>query len=461
MPEKALNGFQACGISPFDPQVFTEKDFAAVLPTEQNTSPEENAGNGQDTADAPDPPMISQPSEESANQRPFGESANAEISAEAESTNKPLLDSTNGGSLNRSSSNQEEGKQDPQPTDSSSYDKENELRSERGGRRINPSEMKTVPAVGDGRCLFRSLIIGMDQNLQLCQRDEDGRPTNLTLAIRERSQSDELRARVISYMCENIDDYSVLEGDAINADLPQRLHYSSVNDRILAMADPLAMPGELELISTAKVLHRPIFVVNIDGVVISHYDINGSLGDAPLYVQFESVGEDVGHYDCLIHTGCFEQCQSSTDRSLDQPKQSESQHNLSSIIQGISPIPKRLPAKKRVRKVETAAILTSSPYKNALQEKATKRRPQKKAKRINDPSNKKRARKCKKKVTPIHDSSSEEEDWPCLICAEPYSRTRPGETWVECQVCRNWAHEECTPGSAQFICPNCDSDDSC
>ena len=53
-------------------------------------------------------------------------------------------------------------------------------------------------------------------------------------------------------MCENIDNYSMLEGDAINADLPRRLRYSSVNDRILAMADPTAMPGELELISTAK-----------------------------------------------------------------------------------------------------------------------------------------------------------------------------------------------------------------
>ena len=101
--------------------------------------------------------------------------------------------------------------------------------------------------------------------------------------------------------------------------------------------------------------------------MISHYEINGSFGGVPLFVLFESVGEDVGHYDCLIHTGRFEQFQftmsESADSSLNQPKQSENHlDNVTNIIQGISPLPKRLPAKKRVRKVETAANLTSWPY---------------------------------------------------------------------------------------------------
>ena len=70
MPEKSLNGFKACGISPFDPEVFTEKDFAAVLSAEQNTSPEESAENRQSTAESsiPVPVASVQPSNLSSDQ---------------------------------------------------------------------------------------------------------------------------------------------------------------------------------------------------------------------------------------------------------------------------------------------------------------------------------------------------------------------------------------------------------
>ena len=50
----------------------------------------------------------------------------------------------------------------------------------------------------DGRCLFRSLVIGMDPTLQSCERDEDGKPTDVLLQIRERSKSDALRAQLIT-----------------------------------------------------------------------------------------------------------------------------------------------------------------------------------------------------------------------------------------------------------------------
>ena len=73
------------------------------------------------------------------------------------------------------------------------------------------------------------------------------------------------------------------------------------------MADPIVMPDELELVSTAKILNMSIYVVNRDKIVISHYAVDESLGDAPLFVQFESGGEDVGHYECLLYTGSFEQ----------------------------------------------------------------------------------------------------------------------------------------------------------
>ena len=70
----------------------------------------------------------------------------------------------------------------------------------------------------------------------------------------------------------------------------------------------------------------------------------------------------------------------------------------------------------------------------------------------------KKNRKGKKKPKLEKDSSDEENDWPCLICCEPYSRTRPKDVWVQCQRCHHWAHEACTEGLPTFTCQNCDSD---
>lgn len=56
-------------------------------------------------------------------------------------------------------------------------------------------------------------------------------------------------------------------------------------------------------------------------------------------------------------------------------------------------------------------------------------------------------------------SSSEEDDYFCLICAESYEDSRPGEEWIQCTSCRNWAHDRCTSGaSAVYVCINCDSE---
>lgn len=53
-----------------------------------------------------------------------------------------------------------------------------------------------------------------------------------------------------------------------------------------------------------------------------------------------------------------------------------------------------------------------------------------------------------------------DEDWPCLVCTEPFNKSKPGEQWIQCSCCLKWAHEDCTPGiSANYICHNCNSDD--
>ena len=56
--------------------------------------------------------------------------------------------------------------------------------------------------------------------------------------------------------------------------------------------------------------------------------------------------------------------------------------------------------------------------------------------------------------------SNNEDEYLCIICGENFYLSRPGECWLQCQMCREWAHEACITGLCYFICSNCESDDS-
>ena len=96
-------------------------------------------------------------------------------------------------------------------------------------------------------------------------------PVSPILSMKERSVANGLRAKMVDYMCDNYNSYRGLDVETINGDLPPWLHYSSMEDRIAAMADPLSLPGELELIATSNVLSIPIVVFTGGPVVwLSH-----------------------------------------------------------------------------------------------------------------------------------------------------------------------------------------------
>ena len=120
-------------------------------------------------------------------------------------------------------------------------------------------------------------------------------------------------------------------------------------------------------------------------------------------------------------------------------------------------------ARARKQKAEWATQLTSSPYTNLLEEKkqavdGNTRRVVSKKKVENG---KKRDKTQKKdKVRSANCTSSDaKEEWPCLVCGEPYRNSRPVENWVQCFDCKHWSHEECLPGDAYYVCQNCESDD--
>ena len=122
---------------------------------------------------------------------------------------------------------------------------------------------------------------------------------------------------------------------------------------------------------------------------------------------------------------------------------------VSQVLQERSPLPRITMPRPRTRKAETAACVTSSPYKRTLQDKAD-------GKRVKTTKKKYRM---KSKSKPNISDSSDDEEWPCVVCGETFATSKPREKWVKCQLCQKWAHEECTPGEMAFICPNCDSDD--
>ncbi|KAG5873804.1 hypothetical protein JTB14_024120 [Gonioctena quinquepunctata] len=154
----------------------------------------------------------------------------------------------------------------------------------------------------------------------------------------------------------------------------------------------------------------------------------------------------------------------------------------------IEPLPKAPPrscvtTKRRIRK---SAILTDTPEKNALAEE--KARKVKSNSKIKTEEVEKRVRKNKVTVKnkrnykvasksangkenvkrkllqeDNHGSDSEEEtmEWYCLICCDLYSNSQPGEQWIKCVMCKNWAHSKCLKSEDvhSYVCQNCNSDD--
>lgn len=126
------------------------------------------------------------------------------------------------------------------------------------------------------------------------------------------------------------------------------------------------------------------------------------------------------------------------------------------ILEELTPVPKARQARSRKRKTETAAIVTSSPYKNQLEQKSAKRkskgthlvmdveRPAKK-------SIKKTYQEKVKLSVPAPTISSD--TTPCCICAVRYCDP-PFDDWQQCPKCSGWYHLSCGPEDTDicFMC---------
>ncbi|GBP61752.1 hypothetical protein EVAR_31080_1 [Eumeta japonica] len=82
------------------------------------------------------------------------------------------------------------------------------------------------------------------------------------------------------------------------------------------------------------------------------------------------------------------------------------------------------------------------PFPKAAPRKLTNRGPKGKVK---GKKTKPKATKDKENANNIIEEKNEEQERFCLVCGEPYSKSKPNEMWIPCGQCRFWAHEECTP----------------
>lgn len=130
------------------------------------------------------------------------------------------------------------------------------------------------------------------------------------------------------------------------------------------------------------------------------------------------------------------------------------------LIRSLSPLPKLAVPRSRKRKSEEATLLTASPYKDQLLEKEALKTAKENGRGYKGNSGKGKGKAAPKRKSVRDQSSDEDEEWPCIICAEPFANSRSKEVWIQCISCLKWAHEECTPGDSRFVCPNCESDAS-
>lgn len=124
-------------------------------------------------------------------------------------------------------------------------------------------------------------------------------------------------------------------------------------------------------------------------------------------------------------------------------------------FQEIKQLPKIVPKiTTRKRKAQKSEILTSTPVKENLRLQQTPKRTKKvknaKRKVLNDLK-----LKCPAPPPPAATDPTEE-DVPCLVCGDTYGHSKPGEQWIQCNMCEGWAHQLCTIyKSGVYICDIC------
>lgn len=52
----------------------------------------------------------------------------------------------------------------------------------------------------------------------------------------------------------------------------------------------------------------------------------------------------------------------------------------------------------------------------------------------------------------VLETAENDGDESCIYCNKLYSRSKPGEHWLQCQLCFNWSHASCGGFSPRSLC---------
>lgn len=138
----------------------------------------------------------------------------------------------------------------------------------------------------------------------------------------------------------------------------------------------------------------------------------------------------------------------------------------------IIPIPQVEQAEKDKpsRNKGKTAVLTASPYYNELKGKhiATPKRLVASVKRNvfqknnevrKDQTPRKRRKTGNEKNNESEKVDDDDDDTQCIICGGDFLKSKSGEEWLSCSLCKGWAHEQCTgyesDSEVPFICDLC------
>ena len=406
VPTNIMNGFQAAGVCPFNPQVFNDDDFSPSYVTDRPAPTSEVTVTC--AGDTVRPDATSEVTVTCAGDtvRP---DATSEVTVTcAGDTDRPDLTPevtvTTTGDADR---------YDTIVWDASAEDETSLLNSF-----VSPKGLSLVDVPGDGHCLLHAFL--------LCLQEQ-----GINVGYSE--------------MCERI-----LEETHVNWHFYKQFHPEGCD----------ILNDVNEYIRNKKYnTDAGDFILNI---LCNSYKVTATVyhnqhGTITAFVQnprHSNVGDNVSlalisrgasaHYNAVL--------------SVVRSGNIENEHRPNMMeLEDIMPLPKAGSLKKTTRgKKRTTAILTDTPEKNAIEKQSKK--PSKPSKRQQISKNK-NVKGVEKKPTKSKRKKSQkgENDWSCIICTELYSNSRPNEPWIQCCECKGWAHEECVQlvHDVLFVCDYC------
>jgi len=394
-----VSGFRVSGIHPMNSDIFGDSDFSPAYVTDRpmQTNPENQEQRETTGSEASQNDSTNQNETEPMNEEhPTGQQQQTESDQQEQHTDRPEQQKDQEHFQNNQSHN--ENQYQEQKNDNCNNESTPLLDTY-----LKERKRVIVNVRGDGHCILYAF--------KLCMRsefDEDISIDQMSHDLKEEAISNQMFYN--EFTSNNRD----LVNDIISY-VTERNYMSESADLILALLCNIYRVQ----ITVVKMQHNNKIVELIQSPSRSNMQARGNI-----YLVLNGTGL-AAHYNATVKDGYFD-----TPRRM----------SASFDPEEVRPFPKAPPRKtttKASSRKRKSAILTDTPEKRALEEEF-QRRSKTKSKPVKRklPLKKQNASKKQKPKQNVSINSSDEEEWFCLVCLEPYSNSRPSECWVQCTSCK-------------------------